>query len=383
MATINYENKEALNVNPTIPNKNKVVDSDMNLIKQVGNQILTTMGVYTDNWTSSATYNVDEIAIYDNRIFKNLTGTNTATTPDEDTTNWEETTLASMSGGGGVTGDTLPIGSIMPYGSATAPINWLVCDGSAVSRTTYAELFSAIGTSFGSGDGSTTFNLPNLKGKVAVGIDSNDTDFNTIGETGGSKELQEHNHVLGKSAGAGSQTDWAYTVSSVSNAGTVSTQNAGTGNAGNLQPYQVVCYIIKAKQSAGLIANVSNTYSTSQTDTYSCNYVNNKITGTELWTNTSLGGAFGPQTIQVDLSPYKYVELVYYRYPAATTPMFRIFAKVGDVSQLNYCDYDSGSVRAWIREFEVKSTGIEFKIATINGTTNNRGLVPGKIIGHK
>jgi len=124
MATINYENKEALNVNPTIPNKNKVVDSDMNLIKQVGNQILTTMGVYTDNWTSSATYNVGEIAIYDNRIFKNLTGTNTATTPDEDTTNWEETTLASMSGGGGVTGDTLPIGSEVDFDGQEVPAGW-------------------------------------------------------------------------------------------------------------------------------------------------------------------------------------------------------------------------------------------------------------------
>ena len=286
MATINYENKEALNVNPTIPNKNKVVDSDMNLIKQVGNQILTTMGVYTDNWTSSATYNVDEIAIYDNRIFKNLTGTNTATTPDEDTTNWEETTLASMSGGGGVTGDTLPIGAIVPYGSTTAPTNWLVCDGSAISRTTYAELFAVIGTSFGVGDGSTTFNLPNLKGKVAVGQDTNDTDFDTIGEIGGSKELQAHNHEIFGGYDSGTTTKDSITFSAQKSAdgsydygygGEKFIKNAGTGDSGNLQPYQVVCYIIKAKQSAGLVANVSNTYSTSETDTYSCNYINGII----------------------------------------------------------------------------------------------------------
>lgn len=113
MATINYDDKEAISVNPTIPNKNKVVDSDMNLIKQVGNQILTTMGVYTDDWSSATTYAVGDIAIYDNRIFKNLTGINTATTPDQDTTNWEETTLASMSGGGGA---EIPIQS-------TAPVN--------------------------------------------------------------------------------------------------------------------------------------------------------------------------------------------------------------------------------------------------------------------
>ena len=79
-------------------------------------------------------------------------------------------------------------------------------------------------------------------GRVPVGLDTNDTDFNTIGKTGGSKYLQAHSHILGKSAGAGSETDWAYTVQSVSNAGSVSTQNAGTGNSGNLQPYIVMAF---------------------------------------------------------------------------------------------------------------------------------------------
>ena len=65
--------------------------------------------------------------------------------------------------GGG--GDTLPIGVMLPYGNTTPPENWLICDGSEVSRTTYSELFKVIGTSYGSGDGSTTFNLPNKKGR--------------------------------------------------------------------------------------------------------------------------------------------------------------------------------------------------------------------------
>lgn len=294
-----------------------------------------------------------------------------------DGTNWNEVN-------GNIVGDTLPIGAIVPYGSTTAPTGWLVCDGSAVSRTTYSELFAVIGTSFGAGDGSTTFNLPNLKGKVPVGYNSSETEFDTMGETGGSKALQSHTHNIKISKDA-TGTGYVPVASTTGGFGSnfYETYSEGTGNSGNLQPYQVVCYIIKVKQSAGLVANVSNTYSTSQSDTYSCDFINDKITGTELWVNTSLAAAFGPQTVQVDLSPYKYIELVYYRYPAATTPMFRIFTKVGDVSQLNYCDYDQSTVRAWNREFEVKSTGIEFKIATINGTTNNNGLVPGKIIGHK
>lgn len=62
-----------------------------------------------------------------------------------------------------------PIGSILPYGGATAPSGWFICDGTAVSRTTYAELFAVIGTSFGAGDGSTTFNLPDMRESVPKG----------------------------------------------------------------------------------------------------------------------------------------------------------------------------------------------------------------------
>lgn len=62
--------------------------------------------------------------------------------------------------------DTLPIGAIVPYGSDDIPTNWLLCDGSAVSRTTYASLFSVIGTNFGEGDGETTFNLPDFRSTI-------------------------------------------------------------------------------------------------------------------------------------------------------------------------------------------------------------------------
>lgn len=66
--------------------------------------------------------------------------------------------ISSLSGGGNT---SFPVGSMMVYAGATAPTGWLLCDGSAVSRTTYSGLFTVISSSFGSGDGSTTFNLPN------------------------------------------------------------------------------------------------------------------------------------------------------------------------------------------------------------------------------
>ena len=95
-----------------------------------------------------------------------------------------------------------PVGEVTMWTTNTAPTGWLVCDGSAISRTTYSGLFAVIGTVYGAGDGSTTFNLPNLKGRVVVGRDSADADWDTLGETRGSKthtlvasEMPSHTHT--------------------------------------------------------------------------------------------------------------------------------------------------------------------------------------------
>ncbi len=63
----------------------------------------------------------------------------------------------------------VPTGAILPYGGSSAPSNFLLCDGTAVSRSTYATLFGIIGTTYGLGNGSTTFNLPNLRNRVPLG----------------------------------------------------------------------------------------------------------------------------------------------------------------------------------------------------------------------
>jgi len=65
--------------------------------------------------------------------------------------------------------NAIPTGMIAPLGMVTAPLGWILCDGSAVSRTRYSALFTAIGTVWGAGDGSTTFNLPNLTNRFLVG----------------------------------------------------------------------------------------------------------------------------------------------------------------------------------------------------------------------
>jgi len=148
----------------------------------------------------------------------------------------------------------LPTGLITPFGGDTAPSGWLICDGSAVSRTTYASLFEAIGTTYGGGDGETTFNLPNFKGKVIVGLDSSQTEFNSLGKTGGEKthtltipEMPSHTHGLWTRDAYGGGTSGGTIHWEASSSRAITTQSTGGGGAhNNLQPYAVVNYIIKA-----------------------------------------------------------------------------------------------------------------------------------------
>lgn len=97
------------------------------------------------------------------------------------------------------------IGDIKATARATAPSKWMICDGRAISRTTYSELFLAIGTTYGKGNGSTTFNIPNLKGRVIAGYDSSNEKFDAIGKLGGKEthkltveEMPSHAHTIPK-----------------------------------------------------------------------------------------------------------------------------------------------------------------------------------------
>lgn len=195
-------------------------------------------------------------------------------------------------GGSGV-GETLRIGTILPYtgSSSNLPVGYMLCDGTALSRTTYSELFSVIGTSFGAGDGSTTFNLPNLKGRVLTGLDENDTAFDTLGETGGEKthalsvnEMPSHGHSVTwqencppwvQAGGYGQITAGATASANRANTGGFSVNNSGGGQAhNNLQPYVVVNYIIKVTETTPVAAQIVGIYTESNSDGYSTNYIN-------------------------------------------------------------------------------------------------------------
>lgn len=142
----------------------------------------------------------------------------------------------------------VPSGVISAFAGATAPSGYLLCDGSAVSRTTYASLFATTGVVYGAGDGSTTFNVPNLKGRVIVSKDAAQTEFDTLGETGGAKthtlsesEMPSHRHEIGGGGGSGG----AGGSPTIGGSGVYSSY-VGDGVAhNNLQPYLVLNYIIK------------------------------------------------------------------------------------------------------------------------------------------
>ena len=165
-------------------------------------------------------------------------------------------------------GSAAPAGAIMAFGGAVAPTGWLLCNGAAVSRTTYATLFAVAGTTYGAGDGTTTFNVPNLQGRFPIGAGTGSQKNvassgvitggtalagRTIGQFGGEEdhvllvsELAQHSHVYrwGTSAGGGPGPDGEAPIGD--NNQSAATDTAGTNVAHNTTPsFVVVSYIIK------------------------------------------------------------------------------------------------------------------------------------------
>ena len=162
--------------------------------------------------------------------------------------------------------EALPIGTMIPYSSEVIPNGFLPCNGSEVSRTEYKDLFAVIGTSYGAGDGSTTFNLPNKKGRISVGLDSSQTEFNTIGKRDGEKthqltieEMPSHDHRLTPlvdirqgdgQTNAHSGSLGTHLGGYVSKSNTEVSPTGGNQPHNNLQPYEVDQWIIKAFNGA-------------------------------------------------------------------------------------------------------------------------------------
>jgi microcystin-dependent protein len=148
----------------------------------------------------------------------------------------------------------MPTGAIIAFGGSVAPVGWLLCDGSAVSRTQFAALFATIGTTYGSGDGVTTFNVPDMRGRSTVGAGQGTGLTNRVrGATGGEEthqlltgELANHNHSAVSLGSTSSNFLTSGANATALTAGSSVTGNQGSGTGHNvMHPFLVNTHIIQ------------------------------------------------------------------------------------------------------------------------------------------
>lgn len=230
------------------------------LVRQTNNSFLVSRTA-TDVYTAGRRLKLyDSTTIYGNVISSSPSGANTIVTVSS-------SNLSSSLSSGAVgilnpqfSSDPLfTPGLIFPYGGSTVPAGWLACDGSAVSRTTYAALFAAIGTTWGVGDGATTFNVPDLRGRTLIG---SGTGSGLTARTVGTQNIGEETHILTTNEmpahnhpttrGNGGTSNGAYfsyngsTGTQTTDSATTAMQNTGGGAAHNvMQPSAVVTYMIR------------------------------------------------------------------------------------------------------------------------------------------
>jgi microcystin-dependent protein len=169
----------------------------------------------------------------------------------------------------------IPTATIIPWSDSSIPTGYLECNGSAISRSTYSALFAIIGTTYGAGDGSSTFNIPNLADNIPVGKSNN----KAVGSTGGANtvaatgnvsgstanatlstpQLASHTHGKGRGGDPGTYSNDNYGgyVRSGASPGNMGNSGSGGGHSHNmsanfsgdatsvLQPYLTIMYIIK------------------------------------------------------------------------------------------------------------------------------------------
>ena len=226
-------------------NTNRPFIQDINAVDFVFGYMLSylfQMGIA--EYDSGTTYYLNSVCQIAGQLYVSLQDNNTGNAPASSPTYWQA----------GLPGSEVS-GVIKPYAGVAAPAGYLLCQGQAVSRTTYAALFAVCGVAFGAGDGSTTFNVPNLQGRVPVGQLTGDSNFGTIGGIGGEKTHQltvseiPSLIVAIQSYGGGLNGGGSWNITGNTENGPTGIQNFPTSGGGqphnNLQPYVTLNYIIK------------------------------------------------------------------------------------------------------------------------------------------
>lgn len=303
-------------------------------------------------------------------------------------------------------------GFIYPLATPEVPDGFLLCDGAAYNRADYPELFEAIGTYYGEGDGSTTFNVPNLQTRVPVGAGG---DY-ALGDVGGEAthtltidEMPSHAHIA---ANFTSMVGWTGSSPSRSylnnnNDGYVGSNNPTTKETGggaahnNMQPYTVVNYIIATGKGSNV--NVRDVITGAQAVPLEVQYGGTGATTTDeareklgitpynigaisiskVWENDSPSSSFSAKTISLDLSDASMVMIAHKASTSGSTTNID-FCLVGTKKQLvGYANAGaSSSTYLYTRVANVNTTGVVFDSGyskTTSGTsasTDNAKLIP-------
>lgn len=196
---------------------------------------------------------IDPVVLDRAKLFKLITGSFQTETEGIEPGAVTESRLAAA-----VRGLMWRPGMVVAVAAATPDDGFLLCDGAAVSRTTYLALFTRIGTVYGVGDGTTTFNLPDFRGRVPVGVDGAAARMATndaLGQSGGAEthtltiaQMPSHNHPMNSTPGGAAGAPFAVGpefVGTQNNAAWNTGLQGGGGAHNNMQPYQVVNYQIK------------------------------------------------------------------------------------------------------------------------------------------
>ena len=132
------------------------------------------------------------------------TSTGTLKLRNEADSGWIVLGVADQAASSFFPSNAVPSGAVNSFAMNSAPAGWLSCNGNAVSRTTYAALFAAIGTTYGTGDGSTTFNLPDLRGEFVRGLDNGrGVDSGRALGSAQTDEFKAHTHTIYPAGGSG------------------------------------------------------------------------------------------------------------------------------------------------------------------------------------
>ena len=227
-------------------------------------------------WDAAQDYHLHNIVNLNGSLYKSIQNNNTNNNPATQTAWWTNITAAAATTASAVTYSNATsgltatnvqaaidevissrlyiVGEFKDLAGTTVPSKWLQCNGAAVSRTTYAALFAAIGTTWGVGDGSTTFNLPDARRRVLVGSGGTGTATlpNTVGSVGGAEthtltigEIPSHSHSYNTFNAANNTGDGSQSGLNGATSNSTGSQGGG-GSHNNMQPSMVSTRIIYA-----------------------------------------------------------------------------------------------------------------------------------------